>query len=103
MPSLERPTECRIRNTLRLRGSYGVERLTFYKMLPEMGPPDTTTWEYPRGDASWALEFAELLDDMRLDRPPSPGIADARAALAIVEDVHRRSGYDFTSAPEVPR
>ena len=31
-----------------LGGSYGVERLAFYQMLPEMGPPDTTIWEYPR-------------------------------------------------------
>ena len=51
-----------------LGGSYGVERLTYYRMLPEMGPPETTTWEYPRGDQSWALEFAEFLDDIRLER-----------------------------------
>ena len=74
-----------------LGGSYGVERLTFYKMLPEMGPPETTTWEYPRGDQSWALEFTEFLEDIRLDRTPSAGLAYARAALAIVEDVYRQS------------
>ena len=39
-----------------LGGSYGVERLHFYKMLPEMGPPETTVFEYPRGDQSWRLE-----------------------------------------------
>lgn len=76
-----------------LGGSYGVEKLTFYRMLPEMGPPDTTTWEFPRGDQSWALEFAEFLDDIRLDRTPSAGLADARAALAVVEDIYRQSGY----------
>ena len=27
--------------------SYGVERLTAYRMLPQMGPPETSTWEYP--------------------------------------------------------
>src|SRR5450759_1960415 len=27
-----------------LGGSYGVEKITFYKMLPEMGPPETTIW-----------------------------------------------------------
>jgi predicted dehydrogenase len=74
-----------------LGGSYGVERLAFYKMLPEMGPPETTVWEYPRGDQSWALEFAEFLEDIRLDRPPSASLADARAALAIVQDVYRQS------------
>ena len=30
-----------------LGGSYGVERLAYYRMLPEMGPPETTIWEYP--------------------------------------------------------
>ncbi len=29
----------------RLGGSYGVESLTFYHMLPRWGPPETTRWE----------------------------------------------------------
>ena len=82
-----------------LGGSYGVERLTLHRMLPEMGPPDTTIWEYPRGDDSWALEFAAFLEDIGRDRPPSPGLGDARAALTIVEAVHRQAGYDFASGP----
>jgi predicted dehydrogenase len=77
-----------------LGGSYGVERLTQYRMLPEMGPPETSAWEYPRGDDSWALEFAEFLEDIRLGREPSAGLADARAALAIVEKIYVESGYD---------
>ena len=76
-----------------LGGSYGVERLTFYRMLPEMGPPETTASEYPRGDQSWALEWAEFLDDIRLDRTPSAGLAEARAALDVVATIYRRSGY----------
>ena len=71
-----------------LGGSYGVERLTHYHMLPEMGPPETSSWEYPRGDASWELEFAEFLEDIRLQRTPAPGLSDARAALAVVEQVY---------------
>ena len=76
-----------------LGGSYGVEKLTHYRMLPQMGPPDTAAWEYPRGDQSWALEFAEWVDDIRLGREPSAGLADARASLAVVEAVYRQSGY----------
>jgi predicted dehydrogenase len=72
-----------------LGGSYGVERLAFYKMRPEMGPPDTTIWEYPRGDQSWALEFAEFQEDIRRSRTPAAGLRDARAALAIVEGITR--------------
>jgi predicted dehydrogenase len=78
-----------------LGGSYGVEKLSFYKMLPEMGPPDTTIWEYPRGDNSWALEFAEFLEDIHLHRQPSANLNDARAALTVVEKIYKDSGYDY--------
>jgi predicted dehydrogenase len=76
-----------------LGGSYGVERLALNKMLPEMGPPETTIWEYPRGDESWALEFAEFLEDIRLRREPCAGLTDARAALSVVDRIHGLSGY----------
>jgi predicted dehydrogenase len=76
-----------------LGGSYGVERITWYRMLPEMGPPETTTWEYPRGDNSWALEFAALVEDIRTGREPNPGLEEAEAALEVVEAIYRRSGY----------
>jgi predicted dehydrogenase len=78
-----------------LGGSYGTERLTYYRMLPAMGPPETMSWEYPRGDQSWELEFREFLEDIRLGRAPTPGLADARAALCVVEDVYRQSGLRF--------
>jgi predicted dehydrogenase len=74
-----------------LGGSYGVERLTYYRMLPEMGPPETTIWEYPMADDSWEAEFAAFLEDIRLGRQPSPGLHDARAALAVVEAVYAES------------
>jgi hypothetical protein len=44
-----------------LGGSYGVERLTWYRMLPEMGPPETSVWEYPGEDRSWEMEFADFI------------------------------------------
>ncbi len=75
-----------------LGGSYGVERLTCYKMLPEMGPPETTAWEFPAADRSWDAEFAGFLEDIRLGRAPRPGIPDAQAALRIAESVYRENG-----------
>ena len=75
-----------------LGGSYGAERLTFYQMAPEMGPPATTAWEYPMADDSWQAELAGFLEDIRLGRQPSPGLPDAQAALRIVERVYRESG-----------
>jgi predicted dehydrogenase len=78
-----------------LGGSYGVERLTWYRMLPEMGPPETTAWEFPGADRSWELEMQEFLEDMRLGRNPSASLEDARAALVVVEEIYRSSGYAF--------
>jgi predicted dehydrogenase len=74
-----------------LGGSYGVERLSWYQMKPEMGPPATTIWEYPGPDRSWEVELAAFFDDIRLGRRPSPGLPDARAALQVVESVYSRA------------
>jgi predicted dehydrogenase len=77
-----------------LGGSYGIERIAFYRMLPEMGPPETTIWEFPMADDSWAIEFAEFVEDIRLGRTPQPGLRDAIAVLRVIEQIYRESGYD---------
>ena len=78
-----------------LGGSYGLERLYFYKMLPEMGPPNSTIFEFPRGDTSWALELGEFLEDIRRNRTPIPGLREGRQVLEIVERIYKNSGYRF--------
>jgi predicted dehydrogenase len=75
-----------------LGGSYGVERLTLYRMLPEMGPPETTSWEYPMADDSWEVELREFAEDVRLRRRPTAGLPDALAALKIVGTIYEESG-----------
>jgi predicted dehydrogenase len=75
-----------------LGGSYGLERLTFYKMLPKMGPPETTTMDFPDGDRSWSLEMQAFLEDIQQMRTPVPGLKEARAALEVVEKIYGRSG-----------
>ncbi|MBA3753273.1 MAG: Gfo/Idh/MocA family oxidoreductase [Nitrospira sp.] len=77
-----------------LGDSYGVERLALYRMLPEMGPPETTIWEYPMADDSWEVETAEFLEDIHLGRQPAAGLRDAVAALDVVDTIYRKSGYD---------
>jgi predicted dehydrogenase len=72
-----------------LGGSYGTEKLAFYKMLPAMGPPVTTIWEYPMVDNSWSIEFTEFLEDIRVQRDPLPGVRDAQAVLRVVERVYQ--------------
>lgn len=81
-----------------LGGSYGVERITLYKMLPEMGPPETTAWEFPRGDDSWAAETRDFVADIRNGREPSPGLDEGIRTLAIVESIYQQSGFPVNQA-----
>ena len=74
-----------------LGGSYGVERLAYYKMLPQMGPPETTIWEYPGEDRSWHLEWAHFLDCVRQRREPSGNLDDALAVLRVVQKLYDTS------------
>lgn len=80
-----------------LGGSYGVERLSYYKMLPEMGPPETTIWEYPFEDSSWGLEFEAFVRAIEQGAPPPASLLDAKAALEIVQQVYRMN-RDRTAA-----
>jgi predicted dehydrogenase len=80
-----------------LGGSYGVERLTHYRMLPEMGPPETQSWEYPMADNSWEVEMLEFYDNIRNNSKPLVGLKDAYEALKIVEYIYMDSGYDHCS------
>ena len=80
-----------------LGGSYGTEKIIWYKMLPEMGPPETICWEFPMGDDSWEFEMNEFYKDILLDREPEAGLADAVAALKIIEKIYMDSGYDHCS------
>jgi predicted dehydrogenase len=67
-------------------------------MLPEMGPPDTTTWEYPRADDSWALETAAFIADIHSGSEASRDLHASIRHLEIVEELYRRSGYPVNTA-----
>jgi predicted dehydrogenase len=74
-----------------LGGSYGVERLSFYRMLPQMGPPETTIWEYPGEDKSWEIELDAFCGFIERGETPRPGLEESIACLKIVEETYRRS------------
>ena len=75
-----------------LGGSYGVEKLFHYQMKPEMGIPDTKVYEFPGADESWKIEMTKFEEDVQLKRTPDAGLAEARAALQIVETIYEKSG-----------
>ncbi len=74
-----------------LGGSYGVERLAYYRMLPQMGPPETTIWEYPGEDGSWAAEFRDFENAIAGQKGLGADLNDAVAALDVVAAVYSQS------------
>jgi predicted dehydrogenase len=74
-----------------LGGSYGTERLTYYRMPPEMGPPETTIWEYPGEDRSWEAEIRDFVESVRAGRDPNGTLADGLAVLEIISEAYAQS------------
>lgn len=71
-----------------LGGSYGTERLTLYQMLPGLGPPETTIWEYPFPDRSWERELEDFVQAVKHGRKPLGTIDDGLAMLRIVDRIY---------------
>jgi predicted dehydrogenase len=78
-----------------LGGSYGVERLTYYRMLPEMGPPETTAWEFPGADVSWRNEWEHFAACVEMRQQPSGSLDDGLASFEVIETLYRGSGRDY--------
>jgi hypothetical protein len=63
-----------------------------------MGIPDTKVYEFPGSDESWRAEMNVFEKDIEEKRVPDAGLIEARAALEIVEDIYRKSGFDFAAS-----
>jgi predicted dehydrogenase len=74
-----------------LGGSYGAEKLTFFKMLPQMGPPETFVWDFPGPDMSWGAEFADFAQAIRAGHRATGDIKDALAMHRIIAAAYRES------------
>jgi predicted dehydrogenase len=71
--------------------SYGVETLTFYKMLPEMGPPTSETWSYSEPDNSWKIEMGEFIDDLQTGTSKSDNLESSLEVLRVIGDIYSRT------------
>lgn len=71
-----------------LGGSYGPESLTLYRMTPEMGPPHSTSWEFPPPDLSWEHELVSLECDIQDGGHRVPRISHAANILAITDEIY---------------
>jgi predicted dehydrogenase len=74
-----------------LGGSYGVETLSHYRMLPQMGPPEIARWEWPFPDISWNMEVAEFVAAIAEGRRPVGDIEDALVTMSIIDRIYRET------------
>ena len=79
-----------------LGGSYGVEKVTLYKMLPEMGPPKVESWEYLTPDDSWSEEMVHFNNLINEKQSCIATIEDAIKSMEIVEKLHKENNYDYS-------
>jgi predicted dehydrogenase len=72
-----------------LGGSYGLETLTLYKMLPEMGPPISQIWEFAGKDESWDLEFSAFAKDVETGTSNSDNTTTSKRVLELIEQIYQ--------------
>ena len=63
--------------------SYGPQRLTIYRMRPELGPPEVEEVAYPDEDLSWAARVGQLRRRDRGRRRPSAERRPERRSLRV--------------------
>ncbi len=80
-----------------LGGSYGTEELIHYKMLPEMGPPESKKWIFDGEDLSWQTEMDDFYNVISNNLKPSITLNDAMKSLEVIEKIYKDNGYDYSS------
>lgn len=78
-----------------LVGSYGPQRLTIYRMRPELGPPEVEEIAYPDEDRSWELEWANFAQAIEAgdERLLNGDLSDARYAWEQIEAAYASGPY----------
>lgn len=71
--------------------SYGVEELRFYKMKPEMGPPEIKIETFPGEDLSWNEEWKSMHQELTGQRSYLGTVEDALRAVEIVHASYAQS------------
>jgi predicted dehydrogenase len=77
-----------------LGGSYGVERIAYHRMRPEMGPPETTVTQFPGEDLSWQLELEDFERTIADGVPRGATLDAAAAAWRVVAAVQAAEAAD---------
>jgi len=76
-------------------GSYGREKLIFYKMNKSLTYPKIKSWIFEKKDYSWSREFNEFYKDIEKNRKPDPGLEQAYSVLKIIKNIYKLNKYDY--------
>lgn len=75
-----------------LGGSYGVEKLTYYQMSPQLGPPATTVEEFPGPDLSWDKDTGNFLAAIVTGVPDHNELTEAFSVIQLIEQSYQFGG-----------
>ena len=76
---------------IRDRGSYGKEKLTLYKMKPEMGVPEIKEWSWEEKDSSWVNQWSSFINEVKENQITcEPGLESSRRVLKVVDNLYRK-------------
>ena len=78
-------------------GSYGSEKLIYYKMSTKMGIPKKKIWYFSKKDTSWKREMNDFYEDIKLNRQPEPNLNQAYSVLKIIKKIYKENKYDNCS------
>jgi predicted dehydrogenase len=73
--------------------SYGPQKLTIYRMKPELGPPDVEVLDWPDEDVSWLEEWRHFRAAIAGGTPVLGGLDDARFGWATIDQAYAMTGY----------
>lgn len=74
-----------------LGGSYGREKLTLYKMKPEMGPPDVFRFYFEEEDNSWRDENKIFFNRILQKDYNNTSMKDAIYVMSVIDKLYQRN------------
>ena len=77
-----------------LGGSYGKEKLLFYKMSKNLGKPKIKIWNFPsKTDLSWKSELSEFVKCIKFNKKVSCSLIDAYENMKIINKCYKENKY----------
>lgn len=77
--------------------SYGEEELRYFKMLPQMGPPEVSIYKFPGPDGSWQSEWNAFLAEISGEKTELAKVQDAARAIDLVYAAYRQSSSPWAN------